>query len=530
MQPDFDKSFYRSFDNGKLLRYDTVIQKKRKFVRKLACKNILKRTEPTAVIHPEISNFMATTASISNVSFLDENNTILSSDSSGKIFIHRLESNNGDKLLEIPALTASPLKLFPLRQGLEDASTYLSQSFCVGLPNGDYFIYSTDEQRWSSRYSSRLAPYEGKSGSFHGFRFRGSRRRYHRNFEQPLWDATVSAQHLLEIADWETKPWMVRPNTDTGLSEGNFIPDSISPPIQSLWDFREVGSLLMAAFVDNERDCFTIMDHRISERPVIFCNYCPNSYSSRQDVTAACFVSDNCVATSHRWETAPSTAKSKNSLKLWDIRMVSKERKKGVLASFPLDNFCSNEPGSEWYISGTKETKTVPPSPNLEGSDSTYIRQISSTKQSNNIVITLQDNFEKGSNQTLLFDPVREKILYHHIIDDANTKTNQKDSPLIAVSEDQNYIAVCETLDYGKTKLSLHNPALKGKQRRKRNIDSEIPPPTLVGTLFPKVEDADGIRTRATSLTWNYSSTSLCFGSADGDIFLWDGRQNDFLT
>jgi len=433
MPRDFENLFYQNSRNGKLVCNNYVIQKKKKFVEKLACKNILNSREPSAVMHPEVSNFMASTAAITHVSFLDDKNTILSGDSSGKISIHRLQSNKGDtiKLLELPALTTASIRLSPLRQqGSGDTSASLSQSFCVGLPNGDYFVYSTDEQRWSGNCSSQINPHDGRSCSFHGFRYGGSRRRYHRNPRRHLWDANSLSHKPSEIADWDTKPWMVRPNDH----EGNFTLDPYSPGIESLWDFREVGSLLMAAHVDNERDCFTIMDHRTSRRPVVYCNYCPNSYNSREDITALCFASDNCVATSHRWEATSGTMNNKNAIKLWDIRMISKEMIKHPLPSFPLDTFCNNEPDSQWYISGREQMKTVSRSALSEENASSNITQLTPTRENNHIMITMQSNSERRSKQTLLFDPVREKILYQHTIHDSGLKNDQTVPPLVAIS------------------------------------------------------------------------------------------------
>jgi len=545
-----------------------LIRKKRRLVNKLTSQNLLKQSNPSSSIHQEYSNlaFFSCPAAISGVAFLDgENKSILSTDSSGKIIIHRRnrEDERGfTKLLELSPLSQASLKLYPLSSSAldtnnNDDASGICHSFCVGLPNGDFRVYSTEKERWSDG-ASQLAPHYHKCYNLYGHHQRGSRRRFYRDNIRSLYDTfnknnqrhhippSLQQDYFNEILDWETKPWMIRPsffdwNTEESLQQRTssnltrFYPGNGT---ESLWDFREVGpSLLMAAFVDTERDCFTIMDRRAT-RPVVYCNNLTSSPNGNadvsrlsEDITAVCFASDYCVATSHTWKVNDGT---ENAIKLWDIRMPSEEMVDYILPSFPYDTISRSQHGKQWYVGGHGKITKDPCCKGEIGSR--HINNLSSSRHTNAIMITLQSNCGVTGTESILFDPVREKVIFKHSTQRSTSGSRIKnmDLPVVSVSHDQAHIAISETMnETGRTRISFYDPTIDndhcGNRQRKRNVadmEEQLTTrkhPGHIGTINPILEDGDGIRTRLTSLAWNRDGTSLAGGSSDGDIFIWDG-------
>jgi hypothetical protein len=113
------------------------------------------------------------------------------------------------------------------------------------------------------------------------------------------------------------------------------------------WAFHDTGSTLYGAFVDSERDCFSVFDHRVPG-PVL-CYSKP--HADYDDFTACCFLSDHALATSHVWK-HNWTDLPCNSIQVWDLRNVSRTpATEHTLASFPLDSISKVECEVEWSFS-----------------------------------------------------------------------------------------------------------------------------------------------------------------------------------
>ena len=184
---------------------------------------------PKHILHSSHTDPSASSAAIICVHFLS-NDVILSAQSHGQMAVHRLPVGTGPsgkvhKIMDLPPLQEQTtiLKLFPL----SDAT-----SFAVGLPNGDYRIYSGEGAKWSSSlYSSTTActPLRTPSAPFYTTvdQIHGVRRRYHRDFVSSLWvsrDVRSTTPTWSEISDWETKRYITRPNSYHWISNAECLP------------------------------------------------------------------------------------------------------------------------------------------------------------------------------------------------------------------------------------------------------------------------------------------------------------------
>ncbi|KAI2500970.1 hypothetical protein MHU86_13515 [Fragilaria crotonensis] len=188
-------------------------KRKQQIARTIGRNRLLKDANPCTTIRRGLdSNSLSmTTSFMDQVEYLN-NSAIISADSHGRIAVHQLalgKSGKTNKLLNLPPLQdcPSPLKLFPL----SDAS-----SFAVGLPNGDYQIYSGQEGRWATcphgipiRNASSTS--SSLSSFYTGYQRSGPYRRYHRDFKWPLWNCSLddfsnaATMGWSQISNWETK-------------------------------------------------------------------------------------------------------------------------------------------------------------------------------------------------------------------------------------------------------------------------------------------------------------------------------------
>lgn len=501
------------------------VQKRARLGQSISRKKLLRQENPSVEIHPPVHEVMDTNRIVS-VEFLDAHQTVLSADSYGRICVHRLPAGKSKlhKVLDLPPLQdqMTQVKLFPLSDG---------QSFCVGLPNGDYRVYSRGDQLCSGG-GTRLAAIANNS-DYQAHQIRGARRRYHRCFRNPLHsmnqqDPTIQQQQpqLSEISDWDApNRRLTRPKSFDWLQNSPALPGRY-PTVHedARWAFRETPSTILAAYVDPELDCFTVMDNRV-HRPVVYC-HAPTT-GKEEDITAACFLSDHALLTSHVWKKRPE--QPDNGLKLWDIRMSTKPVVvvKDVLPSFPYDTMIrKRDPDMKWFVTEQDEGRSsIAPTPSLGGAPS-RIHRITrlAAPCDGRAMITLQS---QAGTEALLYDLIHNKIMFRHMEEAADLLTGA--APLVAISSStssdssNNMICTAAKLPGAKTRLTIHDPSSvikKNNVSRKRPITKEKP--TLVGSTVFELEDREGLNTRLTSLAWNKSGTSLVGGSLDGDVFVWE--------
>jgi hypothetical protein len=233
---------------------------------------------PRLVLKAAVTPDTPPASGVREVQFLNDD-TILSAHYHGQITVHRLAVGNDPhgkarKILDLPALEQkrTHLKLFPLSDGT---------SFAMGLPNGDFRIYSGEGAKWSSPSSTLSAssswnpaiaptPIDPLYAPFYTTinHVNGVRRRYHRQTYFSLWESQNrhrSFPRWSEISDsGDQEIHYTCLNTYKWIDNTNSLPGRGFRDIHDTgWAFRETGSTLHAAFVDPERDCFSILDHRI---------------------------------------------------------------------------------------------------------------------------------------------------------------------------------------------------------------------------------------------------------------------------
>jgi hypothetical protein len=569
---------------------------RRRLGQSIARKRLLVKGDgnPNVTIHPDESSLvgLGEVPPTVSVDFLDGHQTLISADACGKICIHRLpvgsavgqqHSTEGQKLskiLELPPVQGqqmSVVKLFPLSDG---------ESFCVGLPSGDYHVYSRNHERWTRTGRGTALPPISKNNpsNYCGYQVRGAQRRYHRDFltDKTLWNQLSDEQQssncyylvhtsLSEISDWDFRQpagcIMTRPMSYHWMEQSDYLPGRhmSMQNDDARWAFFETSSTILSAFVDPERDCFTVMDHRHG-RPVVHCT-APSSSSSKvggqEDISAVCFLSDQTLVTAHasRGGAMRNGTHSGlyNAIKLWDIRYMSENVDVDVTSSsFPFDTMHKGKPTAEWVViaeDGTDDGNTtirIVPINSSETSKSTsstsadphqHITRLTPCGGTK-IMITLQQSCDKSGrcNKLVLYDLLRNKICSEHTCPES---TATKTLPVVAIpprnsSDDSLLMATCETIARAATQISVFDlSATKDKssredktasrKARKRpwNEDSGEPksaiPTNYLGSIRPtEIEDRFGIRTRITSLAWNASGTALVGGSLDGDVFVWD--------
>jgi hypothetical protein len=518
------------------------LQKRKQVLgRTIARNRLLKDANPCTTIRrgPDTDLLSMTTSSMDQVEFLN-NSTIVSADSHGRIGVHRLalgKSGNTYKLLDLPPLQDRPtqLKLFPF----SDAS-----SFAVGLPNGDYQIYSGQESRWST--CAHGTPIRNSSSSppsfYSGYQRSGPFRRYHRDFNSSLWNCSLddfsnsATVTWSQITNWETKGYMTRPNTfqgwETILSNLTSAASYSSP--QDGWAFWETGSTLYSAFVDPERDCFSIMDHRI-QGPVV-CYSRPQS--NRDDITTCCFVSDHALATAHHsWDAmVPSSSPDysrMHSVRVWDLRKWNKtpvSSTQQYLPQFPRDSVTCMESAMQWHVSqhdGEEKVYVDQSKPSRSWNRHICINKLVSSHDKSTIMISLQSTDQHSGTDLVLYDYIRDSVTFQHALPRGS---------VVAVTPSLDHIAVAHTEAGARTKISiLDTQRSPHRPSRKRPAGADFPTSTtcdsgadascavVVGRMSPELEDNMGIRTRLASLSWNGEGTSFAGGSVDGDLFVWVG-------
>ena len=173
---------------------------RRKFGQGIARKRLLHQKSHSFELRSGTNTLLFDEPSIIHTAFLDQE-AILSLDTDGRVSLHRPATSHTMKRVLDLSLLAPSRKSHPLSDG---------ESFCVGLPNGDFRVYSTRAERWSSVVTTHARPLD--HSRYSEYSFVGSTRRYHRNTERSLWSyanygGSSSYQHeLSEILDWETKP------------------------------------------------------------------------------------------------------------------------------------------------------------------------------------------------------------------------------------------------------------------------------------------------------------------------------------
>jgi hypothetical protein len=533
--------------------------------RRIARQRLIRSATAEAVARCE-SRYMIEQNAYSSVIFLNQHDIILGADQAGRIDVVRLprygseEHGLGTKLaskvdIRPPCEKSTVVKLKSLQNG---------EAFAVGLSTGEFRVFATEHA--SSWREEQRQPVQQRNMpepriQLHGWRFLGPRRRYHRNGV----DSTRSLLHMLDshqgnpqlynmaqVMDWNENDRQLR-TTNTWLEHMDFLPGRHpSCNDDARWDFRETPNRLQAAFVDQERDCFSIrfLDNRTKHcfgRPnlIIDTESKDNARSCQEDVSSVCFVSANYLATSHVWKKASDLDPS-NAVKLWDVRMMSVRRSgkpvvENVLPSYPLDSVSRARADSTWLTKvsagETGDCHLLPLSSDTNidwGCPFSVTRLTSSSDGVGTIMVTLQTtNTGQQTIENMIFDPSAGKVIHRHRSAQAAQPNNT--SSVFTVSPSHDLFASYQVGNHsGNSKLAFYDftpgneQTQTTKMSRKRSKDDlvrneEDGNPGYLGEISPNVSDRDGIPSRLTALAFNDTSTSLVGGTLDGDLFVWRG-------
>jgi hypothetical protein len=452
------------------------------------------KEDPKFSLHPSNSQ-----ASVSTIQYLNHS-TILSVDSSAQIFAHRLSLESSEsqvlKLLSHPILeTQCKLQLFPLSNGT---------TFLVGLPNGDYQIYSGERCQWSKTMTGKRVdvPLSPRSSFANCKSYKGARRRFYRDWNSSPWNSNSS--NLIEISDWEKT---IRRPTNY---ESKALLETYKKNSDPIWAFREIGSSVYIAAVDPDLDCFSIRDHRVNDRPVIC--YSNENSQNVESIFACCFVSDHALATS--CQTWRRTEPPQNSIRIWDLRKISRTPASiHCMESFPNDHVAVIEPVREWFTSADANTTKVVTNQHYSKALGSFqaITDLIPSQDSSTMLVDV-NGFNNRFRRLILFDYIRGNIVYEQSVNCG---------AIIAASKSLNRIIIGEKCKVGvKTQLSFYETL----QNRACHKQSEISNSLIHTALtYPNLRDYVGIRTRLSCLCWNNSGTGFAGGSCDGDLFVWDG-------
>jgi hypothetical protein len=468
--------------------------------------------------------------SYSTCMFLDEHDTVLASDSSGKIDIVRLPYYSSS---ETPRVLGTKLAAeFYARpnDSLKIKSLQGGKAFAVGMPSGMYQVVPTE-------LASTLGtvPYHrlGKSSPIQMQRcafYEGPRRRLLRREGAHSIVVSITTppgtQNLVE--SWnsvEVQSERVNATPIQRLLARQHIPSS------SLWDFRENGSSLTAANVESDLDgvWLRIMDDRIGH--AVVCVDVISQYSSLGDeehTTACAFASDFYLATSHVRSFANGVVPS---LKIWDIRFLTHRKgvamKEVLVPPFPDRSTINFEPSMslDTHYKGD-DACSAPPS-SKSSCCSIFTALTSSSGNQGTIVATKQ--FGTQEIEHCVFDL--------GLLCFTRRVCHYSQSHVHGIASSHSFMGCVGGLKQDSVLMyDLQEAHAKpsGKARNaKRGLDGECRQGSIneggemdsswCSSFNPVLKDRHGLQTQLSCLALNESGTAILGGSDDGDLFLWRG-------
>ena len=541
---------------------------------RIAQHRILNQSSRAEVVSRCDTHYMIDQNGYTSVAFLNKHDIVLGADQFGRIDIVRLPRYGSDGSAEVLGTRlATKVELRPFCEKLSFVklkSFHNGEAFAVGLPTGEFRVFATEHAySWRTEHYNKGNDIQQRfipepRFNLDGWRFLGPRRRYHRDFldsSRALLNmldnhrGSPVMNNMSQVMDWNDNDSLSRPSdSHNWLRRTEFLPGGFpSFNDDARWDFRETPSGLHAAFVDQERDCFSILflDDRTnsnSRRPklMIDTDSRDDARLCQEDVTSICFVSDNYLVTSHVWK-KPNQRNPTNALKLWDIRMAStgrygKHLVENVLPSFPLDSVSRASADTTWLAKvnsdDAADCQLISHDVNTDWSCPFSVTRLSSSAEGvGTVMVTLQSISGPKLMEHLIFDPCEGKVVHRHRSIKAGLPSCNVSSPVFTVSASHDLFASYQIGDHsGNSKLCFHTfspprrnerkPSMKMSRKRSKDdfrCESKEDEQGFMGDISPNVFDRDGIPSRITALAFNDTSTSLVGGTLDGDIFVWRG-------
>jgi len=341
-----------------------------------------------------------------------------------------------------------------LNSGIKIQSLSNGQSFVTGMRSGDLRIFATERDSTWCRHRFQPSPITTTHGcgctAYNDGTFLRTvlqmappLRRYRRTRGDDL-------PGLREIPDWDTN--LLLSHTSNGPP---FLRNRPRDFDESSWDFREIGSTLLAAHVHPEKDFLSLRtldgnvryehgdgakgDNRettltLGGTEALIClDESPRGYD--EDITSVCFVGDWGIVTGH---TAELMGSSLNRLTFYDRRFITEghHRRKGDIAVtsrwFPQNEAVDMSPDMERCVVGHGSrqgaTEVVEPAdsqkmPLSQRNNRVAIVGLSAPfgDHSNSICVSLHGTEPYRHNQTLystedlLLDAVSPSTIKQHV-------------------------------------------------------------------------------------------------------------------
>lgn len=466
------------------------------------------------------------------------------------------------------------------------------QSFVAGSPSGDLEIFATEreftwtKERFEHCLSSRKVEPKVRTVLRHDhvdekflrmvLHLGAPRRRYYRNFT----NAKLSLQTLIsdlsasnsalryelsEIPDWDMNSSLL----DTEYQTSRVVENKIN---KCSWDFREIGSTLLAAHVHPQKDCFSIhtidnnvqyiqnrngnasSKHTGNAKPLVCLDTKPCSSHRKmlEDIVSVCFVGDWGIATAHTLvgrRPGNSRKEVMNILKFWDRRMIVKNsiKKSTVnLISFPCVESVPLMP-TRHRITGSEKVELFEESPPYHHHHLPIVGLFAGAENSNTIAISFHGS---GNVQNAPCDITKD--LFVDAINLSITRTvrltsiqNTTQLHLPVFSADIDFMAryFCQDtkgvhsvddeemiLLYDLSTTSLPdtmeiNDYSTTRQRKRKHYNNEkeiLQNHHNANTILPlKLFDEYGLASSFTCIGMNGSGTRIAVGSLDGDLFMY---------
>ena len=539
----------------------------RQCAQRIARHRILNQTPKTAevVSRCETNGFTGPNG-YTSVIFLDQHDIVLGADQAGRIDIVRLP-RYGSHGLGIKL--ASKVELQPRCENITFSklkSIHSGEAFALGLPSGEFRVFATERaaswrtQNHTTQQNHLQQNITPSRIHLDAWRFIAPRRRYHRDRVEPTHSLHYMLDNhrgnpvlydMMQVMDWNMNDTLTRTNGQSSENLHNWLSPwgYHSRDDDARWDFRDTQSSLQAAFVDQERDCFSlrVIDDRAkqnSSQPklVIDAESKDDANICREDVTSICFVSEYYLATSHVWKNDRERNPT-NILKLWDIRMISSEKSvvDYLLPSFPLESIHRATADTTWLTkvdldeSEVCQLNSLPSEKASDWSCPFYVSRLSSSTEGiGTIMVTLQSNDGPKKVENLIFNPCTGKIMHRHrtsMAIDNNTEfavspshdlfASYKCGRHLNNSKICIYDFSCRRKDEKSQSIKLCGKRVKDNRACLSKIEDGIE--GYLGEISSNLCDQNDIPSRLTTLAFNDTGTSLVGGTLDGDIFAWRG-------
>lgn len=458
------------------------------------------------------------TASYVSCAFLDEHDTVVAIDSRGYADIVRLPPYDGSETpRRAPGnLLTSQLSSAARHHPVSSNSYYIrsiqhGNAFVVGDELGGFRVVAT-ERAASSLPKALLGTKSLSLGhlsqssmgclerNWQGWQIPGPLRKYYCNDQWTLAQQLRNPSNLsplIEIPNWQDS--------------------NLAGVYQEKWDFWETPSSLLAAYIGNPNDNFSIrlLDERVSAENDQICVDLMGESNKNIAFTALCFVSENCVACA---AVEHQNQQTQSVIKLFDIRMVrnSASSAASLLPSFPRSSahgLRASETFGVFYDDHAFVSVSCQNEQNMSQKPAPTIYNLNRLHSGSLMITTQLDGH-------FLFNVSKQTIVQVKA-----EKNSLLQNPYLIYALDKQYGTIAEYIAQQTTTQSIElyesNEHVSNGNRHcgyKRKSSSST---SCCSKIEINIQDCMGLQTDLSCMAFNESGTSIVGVSRDGDIFTW---------